>query len=96
MRYAGKTLCFDHTYQGWLQILQNVDFDQNEDERSGESNAIWRAYFWQSCTEFGFFQTTNQEEQTLDSVHLGLLSTVKRRVPMPLEQALLLKRFNRQ
>ena len=50
-----------------IQILQNVDFDQNKDERSGENNASWRAYFWQSCTEFGFFQTTNQEEQTFGS-----------------------------
>ena len=50
-----------------IQILQNVDFDQKKDERTGENNASWRAYYWQCCTEFGFFQTTNQEEQTFGS-----------------------------
>ena len=24
MRYAGKTLCFDHTYEGWLRVCFHI------------------------------------------------------------------------
>ena len=44
-----------------------MDFDQNETLISGENDATWRAWYWQCCTEFGFFATTNQEEHTFGS-----------------------------
>merc|ERR1712150_69996 len=48
--------------------------DKKKDERTGKTNASWRAYYWQSCTEFSFFQTTYQEEQRFGSFGAYLTS----------------------
>merc|ERR1711970_1552263 len=45
--------CLDHTYASFLAQLSETSW-------SGEGVG-WRQWIWQTCTEFGWYQTTNQE-----------------------------------
>merc|ERR1719435_109697 len=45
--------CLDHTYASFLAQLSETSW-------SGEGVG-WRPWIWQTCTEFGWYQTTNQE-----------------------------------
>merc|ERR1711936_1557613 len=45
--------CLDHTYASFLAQLTETSW-------SGEGVG-WRQWIWQTCTEFGWYQTTNQE-----------------------------------
>merc|ERR1719320_844947 len=45
--------CLDHTYATFLAQLSETSW-------SGEGVG-WRQWIWQTCTEFGWYQTTNQE-----------------------------------
>ena len=44
--------CVDHTYQAFLQDLTNINWTAG--------GIGWRQWTWQTCTEFGWYQTTNQ------------------------------------
>merc|ERR1719427_1585816 len=44
--------CLDHTYASFLAQLTDISW-------SGEGVG-WRQWIWQTCTEFGWYQTTNQ------------------------------------
>merc|ERR1719317_1031584 len=46
-------MCLDHTYATFLAQLSETSW-------SGEGVG-WRQWIWQTCTEFGWYQTTNQE-----------------------------------
>jgi len=45
--------CLDHSYASYLSQLTNTTF--------GGSGVGRRQWTWQTCTEFGWYQTTNQE-----------------------------------
>jgi len=48
-----QEMCLDHTYNSFLSLLTDVSW-------TGEGVG-WRQWIWQTCTEFGWYQTTNQE-----------------------------------
>merc|ERR1719167_807465 len=45
--------CVDHEYESFLSLLTETSW-------SG-GGVGWRQWIWQTCTEFGWYQTTNQE-----------------------------------
>merc|ERR1712002_205565 len=45
--------CLDHTYDSFLSMITDISW-------SG-GGVGWRQWIWQTCTEFGWYQTTNQE-----------------------------------
>ena len=47
--------CLDHEYSSFLALLTDTSF-------AGEGVG-WRQWIWQTCTEFGWYQTTNQPEE---------------------------------
>jgi len=51
--------CVDHTYQAFLQDLTNINWTAG--------GVGWRQWTWQTCTEFGWYQTTNQESAVYGS-----------------------------
>merc|ERR1712107_609096 len=52
--------CLDHTYDAFLADTGNTEW--------GDLTLItWRPWLWQTCTEFGWYQTTNQETQVYGS-----------------------------
>merc|ERR1711892_1488714 len=53
MLNLGQEECLDHTYESFLGQLTETSW-------SGEGVG-WRQWIWQTCTEFGWYQTTNQE-----------------------------------
>merc|ERR1719370_1886660 len=52
MEMSGEE-CVDHTYNTFLGDLTNTDWTAG--------GIGWRQWTWQTCTEFGWYQTTNQE-----------------------------------
>jgi len=50
---SDEEVCMDHTYAAFLSLLTETSW-------SGEGVG-WRQWIWQTCTEFGWYQTTNQE-----------------------------------
>merc|ERR1719210_2841834 len=52
MEMSGEE-CVDHTYNTFLQDLTNTNWTAG--------GIGWRQWTWQTCTEFGWYQTTNQE-----------------------------------
>jgi len=55
--------CLDHTYQTFLDDVQTTEWVGE----GGDVSFVWRPWLWQTCTEFGWYQTTNQEEQLYGS-----------------------------
>merc|ERR1712215_196349 len=53
MLSMGQDECLDHSYASYLSQLTNTTF--------GVSGVGRRQWTWQTCTEFGWYQTTNQE-----------------------------------
>jgi len=53
MLSMGQDECLDHSYASYLSQLTNTTF--------GGSGVGRRQWTWQTCTEFGWYQTTNQE-----------------------------------
>merc|ERR1719513_223406 len=53
MLSMGQDECLDHSYASYLSQLTNTTF--------GGSGVGTRQWTWQTCTEFGWYQTTNQE-----------------------------------
>merc|ERR1711936_1238285 len=51
--------CVDHTYDAFLQDLTNTNW--------AAGGIGWRQWSWQTCTEFGWYQTTNQESSVYGS-----------------------------
>merc|ERR1712179_17 len=49
---SDEDLCMDTSYASWLEYLSSTSWD-------GQSDG-WRQWIWQTCTEFGWYQTTNQ------------------------------------
>ena len=47
--------CLDHEFSSFLDLLTNTSF-------SGPGVG-WRQWTWQTCTEFGWYQTTNQPDE---------------------------------
>jgi len=45
--------CVDHTYASFLSLLTDTTWVGG--------GVGWRQWIWQTCTEFGWYQTTNQE-----------------------------------
>merc|ERR1719369_2576109 len=45
--------CVDHTYNSFLSLLTDTTWVGG--------GVGWRQWIWQTCTEFGWYQTTNQE-----------------------------------
>ena len=45
--------CLDHTYATFLA-------DITQTEWATDGSFVWRPWLWQTCTEFGWYQTTNQ------------------------------------
>ena len=52
MLEMGGEECVDHTYDAFLQMLTDTNFNGG--------GVGWRQWTWQTCTEFGWYQTTNQ------------------------------------
>ena len=48
--------CLDHTYQTFLDDVQTTEWVGE----GGDVSFVWRPWLWQTCTEFGWYQTTNQ------------------------------------
>jgi len=46
--------CLDHEFSSFLALLTETSF-------AGEGVG-WRQWIWQTCTEFGWYQTTNQPQ----------------------------------
>merc|ERR1719242_2978591 len=44
--------CLDHTYETFIAQLKDINC---------RGSFCWRPWIWQTCTEFGWYQTTNQE-----------------------------------
>jgi len=44
--------CLDHEFSSFLALLTNTDWTG--------AGVGWRQWTWQTCTEFGWYQTTNQ------------------------------------
>ena len=69
--------CLDHTYDAFLADTGNTEW--------GDPTLFtWRPWLWQTCTEFGWYQTTNQvkyiilhskESKNISTNHLPSLST---------------------
>jgi len=55
----GGEKCADHTYQSFLADLTNTQWTS--------SGIGWRQWTWQTCTEFGWYQTTNQKSGVFGS-----------------------------
>merc|ERR1711887_70967 len=53
MLSMGQDECLDHSYASYLSQLTNTTF--------GVSGVGRRQWTWQTCAEFGWYQTTNQE-----------------------------------
>jgi len=50
---SNKEKCLNHTYESFLDLIT---------ETSWIGGGIgWRQWIWQTCTEFGWYQTTNQD-----------------------------------
>ena len=49
---SDEDLCMDTSYASWVAYLSNISWN-------GQSDG-WRQWIWQICTEFGWYQTTNQ------------------------------------
>merc|ERR1711872_693606 len=50
---SDEDTCLDHTYDSFLAQLSETSW-------AGEGVG-WRQWVWQTCTEFGWYQTTNQD-----------------------------------
>merc|ERR1739844_816686 len=44
--------CLDHTYETFIAQLKDINC---------RGSFCWRPWIWQTCTEFGWYQTTNQD-----------------------------------
>ena len=49
-----------------LSVNHN-DQDVGEENWGEDVSFVWRPWLWQTCTEFGWYQTTNQAEQLYGS-----------------------------
>ena len=50
--------CLDHTYDAFLADTGNTEW--------GDPTLFtWRPWLWQTCTEFGWYQTTNQVKENI-------------------------------
>lgn len=58
--------CVDHTYDAFLQDLTNTNW--------AAGGIGWRQWSWQTCTEFGWYQTTNQVSPALSGLPWPFLS----------------------
>ncbi|KAL1505364.1 hypothetical protein ABEB36_004948 [Hypothenemus hampei] len=58
MLNSSNTECTDYKYENLLADWRNTTIDRS---------LIMRQWFYQTCTEFGFFQTTNQEDPVFGS-----------------------------
>ena len=52
--------CLDHEYSSFVSLLTDVNF--------AEGGIGWRQWFWQTCTEFGYYGTTNQPDNAFGSL----------------------------
>ena len=52
--------CLDHEFSSLLSLLSEISW-------SGPGFG-WRPWFWQTCTEFGWYQTTNQPDNVFGSL----------------------------
>jgi len=52
--------CLDYTYESFLEEVTEVNWGE-------DVSFVWRPWLWQTCTEFGWYQTTNQAEQKYGS-----------------------------
>ena len=52
--------CLDHEFSSFLSLLTDISW-------SG-GGVGWRQWFWQTCTEFGWYQTTNQPDNVFGSL----------------------------
>ena len=46
--------CLDHEYSSFINLLTDINFNGG--------GVGWRPWIWQTCTEFGWYQTTNQAD----------------------------------
>ena len=46
--------CLEHTYAGFLSVAGNTE------RGNTDVDLVERPWRWQTCTEFGWYQTTNQ------------------------------------
>jgi len=53
MLESNQEECLDHTYASFLAMLTDTTWVGG--------GVGWRQWIWQTCTEFGWYQTTNQE-----------------------------------
>ena len=53
MLSSSQEECLDHTYASFLSMLSETTWVGG--------GVGWRQWTWQTCTEFGWYQTTNQE-----------------------------------
>merc|ERR1711872_506817 len=47
--------CLDHEFSSFIDQLTQTKWTGGE--------FSWRPWIWQTCTEFGWYQTTNQKDQ---------------------------------
>lgn len=56
--------CLDASYDHYLEDLRRTDWDYHRDD-------AMRQWTWQTCTEFGYYQTSDSSHQPFGN-HLGL------------------------
>lgn len=49
--------CLDHEFSSFLSLLTDTSF--------AGAGVGWRQWIWQTCTEFGWYQTTNQPQEQI-------------------------------
>jgi len=52
--------CVDHEFSSFLNLLTDTSFEG--------TGVGWRQWTWQTCTEFGWYQTTNQPDNTFGTI----------------------------
>jgi len=57
---ANQAECLDHEFSSFLALLTDISW-------SGPGVG-WRQWFWQTCTEFGWYQTSNQPDNAFGSL----------------------------
>lgn len=59
-----KSKCLDASYDHYLHALSQTDWESHRED-------AMRQWTWQTCTEFGYYQTSDSAEQPFGN-HLGL------------------------
>lgn len=63
-RFRLKTDCFNHTYSDFVESFSQTAWDA---EFPSQSSLVGRLWTYQTCSEVGWFQTSNSKNQPFGS-----------------------------